>query len=475
MQGQMSPKKNLGIVRRSVSISELIDAMHFGDFYNSTRILSEFQIDESFVHLSYELRRFSEGEFQNPLMIRDHVLHYLGGFPIYVGLDISSYELLETLNYTKNQEQARNEFLKLVRLLFADNDQRLLHYHLEISELADNHFIMLLTDLLDRRSNEIKSLRIPYSSIVVGGSKKERFLISGLAQTAYGRKILTALGVPEENPVVGTKIWSQIASAMSEIGYDSSSMLDPVSETDWAGLTANMTSAKTSPSRELGDLAILRRVLANFDSADANVRVVGLDQFRDLRTVSYLGKIATIARGGSIEEQCLALDILGEIGSEEHDSLLTALLNSENLNVRARAAKAISRMSARDFLKESRISLEKSTGKMQKEYHAVIDSITLEPKNRFERLDAAKLYLSIYSPEADARFHAIYDRLEVASKYKLLDYALSLNRIRAEILVKKALLDDDPLIREAAERIGRQIWPSESWDNDFDEMDEEIE
>ncbi|MBN2230744.1 MAG: HEAT repeat domain-containing protein [Candidatus Thorarchaeota archaeon] len=447
-----------------MSLSELLDAVHLGDFPSSTRLLVDLQADESLVHIGFELRKVSEEDTKSSLMIRDHILHFLGGFPVYAALDICSLDLLETFSYTTSRQHACEEFLEMVQLLFAEKDTRFLDRFLEIEDLAGNQFMIFVTDLLDRRIDEMSTVKIPFSVLRVDGQTRERYLISHLWSTSYGRKILAGVGIKQDVQVVGKGVWDEISRVVNDLDYDVSRMLKEVDLAEWASLTSGSGRALEHRSRELEGLDVLRTVMNAMNSSDRGMRLSGLHQFQQLGSVVYLDRVTNIARTGTLEERCIAIDILGEMGSDKHEDLLTSFLNSEDSTIRLRSANAISLIASRDFMRESKISAS-TTDSVEVLNTATFNPSGFKPKNRFERLDAAKLFVNIDSELAEQRFLDLYSQLDSTSKLELVHYAFSLRRRRAEILIRCALKDSDPIVSEAALYVGRQIWPNNEWDH----------
>ncbi len=450
-----------------MSVSELLDAMYFGDFSSSTRILSEIQTEYDLHTCPRALGDESQAGQRKPLVIRDHLFNFMDAFPVYSCLDMNSYELLECIADSHSRTEAHQLLLQYVSELLEDDDPRLLQRYIEIEDLAATDFMSLIVDILAERRDEMQDLQIPCSKISIGGKTRARYIISMLASTAYGKRLLDGMGI-DDAFVVGDKEWNIIADALTELGCDISKMILDIDESEWSKRTFGISKPSKSESMELVDLGRFRQAYSRLTSPDERLRMDGLKEFGELESVHGLNRIVSIAHRGNRGERTLAIDVLAKLGSSEHEPFFEQLLVDLDPFIRSKAANAITRLPARQFLRDSHYVHERPVRIPRRISWMPIDASKLLEGNKYERFDAAQVYLKLESEEALSIFNRLFGHLDRTQKLKLIDLAHELERYQSEHIIKRALTDPDRAINEAAVQVGRILWPGPHWDISID-------
>lgn len=442
-----------------MSVRELFSAMYTMDFSKSQQFLSDYLTSGKLTGIAEHLHQESETSSDRPLMIRDHVFSFLRAFPVYTALNINSYDLLSSLVSPGTVKQAHSDVVHISQSAFEVGADAFNGMALEIDDLANNQFSVLIGGILKRRTQELDSVRIPLSKMKVSGAReyRVRYNLTDLWRTTYGARVLIGIGLSSSEHVIGQIKWAQLSRALEQLGYRPENILDEVTEAAWGEITASQKSRPNTGSRELSMLGRLRSSILNLGSRDTKTMATALSDIADLGSVSCSRKIAGLARQGIPN----AITLLGDVGSQNDEQTLESLLTSKAPEIRESAARALSKISSRGVLGSLMRLPEVIEGDLSvqfalDEYYRIACS-----ENRLARLDAMKAVSSIDSEKAEQTLLLIFEQLDAAGRIELLNLAQDMRRPMAALVVKRALEEQEDEVRFAAIKVAGEIWPEE--------------
>ena len=138
----------------SMSISELLDAIAKDDFIASSEQLSLALQKTEIIQIASVLQDIVENENFPSLKIRDHIFEFLGLNPVYLALEIPSYELLQVIN-SKSRDEVRLELYQLVKKWLESNDSCFIQEGVEVGQLGNSMYASLLPIILAARLSGI--------------------------------------------------------------------------------------------------------------------------------------------------------------------------------------------------------------------------------------------------------------------------------------------------------------------------------
>jgi hypothetical protein len=444
-----------------MSTRDLFKAMNSMDFSKSQRILAGSLTSGELADIVALLRQESETGSEHPLMIRDHVFSFLRAFPVYIALNINSYDLLSSVADFVTAEDAFEECVRASQSAFEMGPDAFNSTCVEIDDLATNSYSVLIVGILKHRTQELDSARL-FMTRMKSSRRQEsrtRYDISNLWRTAYGARVLISIGLKPSERFIGQAKWTLLHETLEQLGYRSENILSEVTEAEWSQLTSSKQHQSSASSKELAQLELLRNYILELDSPDTKTRTAALHEIEDLGTISCTSRIVKLARQGMPS----AIALLGETGSQIHEPLLEFLLTSADRTVRETAARALSKVSSRRVLGTSAQppQFRERASLVDHELNGYYQIACSE--NKLARLDAMRAITSIDSQRAEQTMLSVYGHLDTIGRVELLNLIQDMRRPMAAVLIKRALEDKDDEVRVAALRIGEAIWPEQEW------------
>ncbi|MHA1908458.1 MAG: hypothetical protein ACW98Y_14250, partial [Candidatus Thorarchaeota archaeon] len=261
-----------------MSWEKFLECVHTADFERSTRILSESANADTLNLFAEQIEGEIETQGHKPLPFRDHVFNFLLVSSVYNSLNIPCYEILRKFAGYSDVEELQYSTFKWIVSLIEENSDDFMQHVLEIEDLADSDLVTTIPDILSRRAKEIEKTMIPFSSIKTESETRDRFFINPLWLTAYGRKVLLALGKDVQTTVVGRSSWNEIRDALADLGYNGEDMLHDIDVAQWHSLTVSFRTSSSNLilNPELSALAKCQSAYAELDSPRQKSRVDAL-------------------------------------------------------------------------------------------------------------------------------------------------------------------------------------------------------
>ena len=455
-----------------MSWNKFLQAVSSADFEWSTRILSESFKTGGISRFAKPIEEEIERHKLAPLRIRDHVLWFLGIESINQALNVTSSDLLMQITDCSDALGARSRVFHWAVELIEEGDRKILQYALEIEDLSSSNFAPLIPDILTKRLEEFQNIRIPRSTLAIAETQRNRYYIGNLWRTAYGRKLLVAIGEPPTTNVIGESKWGEISDALIAIGYDACDLLVDIGDYAWRELNQESEKKlmiKLSGSRELASLDTCRAAYLELDSHNRAYRISALETIRKLDTNSCNRKIAELAVNGSLGDQARAIDILSSTGGVAEEEILSNMLVHCQSEIRGRVAEGISilvsREFSRPFSKTNRVHLalpEDYTLRSPDEATGILEMIS-RSIDRNARIDAAKSLAHLKTSAAEQILFRMCNDVDPRVRLEIVDLIPDMSHELGVEVIRTTLRDNNSVVRIAAIRIGNELWPEQDW------------
>jgi len=455
-----------------MSWNEFLQAVNSADFEWSTRILSESFKTRGISKFAKLIEEEIEGHTPAPLRIRDHVVWFLGIESINQALNVTSSDLLLQITDCSDPQDARSKVFRWIVKLIEEDDRKILQYALEIEDLSSSNFAPLIPDILTNRLEEFQNIRIPRSILTMAETQRNRYYIGNLWGTAYGRKLLVAIGEPPTKNVIGESKWGEISDALAAIGYDACELVVDIVDYAWRELNQESEKRqilKLAGSRELASLDTCRAAYLELDSLNIANRISALETIRKLETNSCIRKITELAINGSTSDQARAIDILSSTGGVVEEEILTNMLVHCRSEIKGKVAEGISILVSRGFSKPysktKRVPIalpEDFTPKSPNEATGILEMIS-RSNDRNARMDAARSLAHLKTSAAEQILFRMCNDIDPRVRVELVNLIPDMSLELGVEVIRTALRDNNSVVRMAAIRIGNELWPEQDW------------
>ena len=338
-----------------MSITELMTAISRFDFHSSSILLTEFLAEDGIGQLKESLDSVFR---ENPdLRIRDHVAYFLAIDPIYCAVEVPSHKLLDIVKKTGTRHDAIQAMFEYVRTLFDSGSQIFNSGAVKAERAAASPYSILLPDILQSRIQEISYCKVPFTEKRSRNTERQLYYIGHLLQTKYGRSILRTYHDSEIKPVVDINVWTEIASILTDLGFEPESMYEEVAPDEWyTFVKAQGTLPQSTPFRAEkqpeDEIEAIRRLDVSIQGIEeergppGSTQLTLLQEIERLRTRHYNRNLVALLPTMSIHHQGVILDILVNTRDPVSEDILTGLLNSEVRSERELAARGLARLNA---------------------------------------------------------------------------------------------------------------------------------
>ncbi|MDF1540555.1 MAG: HEAT repeat domain-containing protein [Candidatus Thorarchaeota archaeon] len=455
-----------------MSWNEFLKAVYTADFNESTRILSQSLKFGQSSDIAKQIEEEVEGNINDTLRIRDHILSFLGLESLNLALNVTSSNLMTRIGTCGDNIEARSKVFLWITELIETEDPRLVQYVLDIEDLSSSDFALFIPDILAKRLEEFQNAKISRSSTIVEDIQRNRYYIGNLWRTAYGRKLLVATEVTSDTNVIGDRLWGEVSNSLFSLGCDVDSILVDIGEFAWKEL--NQESEKRLKirllgSKELASLERCRNACIEIDSHNASIRAAALEVLRELDTNACNRKVAEIAQNGSSREQAYAIDILSSTGGAVEEKILSTLLNQCEPKIRRKVAEGLSLLVSREFSggsnlvkRESLRVAEDLSKRSSKKKMKILESLSLSG-NREARIDAAKSLAQLNTAAAEQILFRMSNDVDARVRVEIVNLIPDMSRALGTEVIRTALKDNSPVVRLAAIQIGSILWPEQEW------------
>jgi hypothetical protein len=340
-----------------LSITELLAAINRSDFQSSSNILQKF-LPNGRMGKNRRLAKTLQFAFREKrnLRIRDHIAHFLDIEPVYCALEIPSYELLDVVKGSGDRSEAAQRMFELARDLVDSQSPKFNSGAVTIEKTASSVYSVFLPNILKNRILEITNCRVPYTTKGTHKSGRTLYYIGQLLDTRYGKSILNTFPKSDVQSVVGEELWSQIASALSNLGFEPESMYEEILPNDWYHYVKSLDREISRTPQYFGrkptdEIDAIRRLesaiqVLEMDGINDFIRSRLLREIADLRThhfnkelIQQLPKLASNHKESVISILIDTLDPAAEM-------LLNSYLESRDPRIRKFAARGLARLNA---------------------------------------------------------------------------------------------------------------------------------
>ena len=454
--------------------SEAVDA---GDFRTSEEVL-----DECFSSGTVDLvvREIRSREKQRPdLACREHVFEYCRLLPVFLELNIPSYDLLHMLRGATNREDVQSDAFELVMTLAEMRDPSLLVTEIQVEVIRESDYAVLLPWILSTRTEEMSLVRIPFSTSKEG---VKRYCISDLLDTYYGRRIVWASRemkpwkYEEDSIVVGEGAFKKIESGLQTLDLEIPGLLQSVPEDEWPFHVSAIVTRRRRGQRQPPELATIHSLLNSRGYASLGRDSVLLKEIikssLELKTRVFSQEIIDVALSEGSDVRIEAVNALGALGGDRARDALTGLLGTSTPEVKKAAAVSLSRL-------ESRLAW--GVRPIQASVHSHIDKDRLAANLGRVAKELARLEGSGQEELTRTTIEALANVPSETSAYILkglmrhpnakirksvVQVTRVLSRETASDIIRAALQDDDPDVVGRATSIMENRWSDEVWLSD---------
>lgn len=412
------------------------------------------------------------------LHIRDHIYEYLDCHPLYFSLYLPSYALLNKIAGITDPNHARAHVGDLVRNMMESEDPTLDMSFVEIDQLMNSRYIVILPSVLEIRNDEIDRCKIQYSSVVI--SQNIRYCISELLQTYFGRKMAAALNFDIRNPIIGSKDFNRLEKTLKTLNHDVEAMLVRIPDEEWPQFADERTRAMTKRYGDSNELMLLyetsiARIEMGTDTWEA--KWSALETISESMTKFCNDVVGLAAHSDDVMIQIPSIQLLERTRDVSQIPLLSDVLNKAMSEpnvpggVKAAVSKAISVLSSTQF--SSSIMKDQTTPT------ASDPEMFKYVRNHMVPRMAEMLELASRSPEFSVEkeefvtglllegmgpyFEKMMNDPDTTFRLKLLEIAAFLPKDDARGIVARGLQDKDPTIATRATEILETRWADEFW------------
>ncbi|MFX1438778.1 MAG: HEAT repeat domain-containing protein [Promethearchaeota archaeon] len=339
-----------------MSITDLLAAISRFDFHSSSNLLLEFVREENIQVLKESL--YSAFRENRNLRIRDHVAYFLALDPIYCALEMPSYDLIDIVKGIQTRKTAIQLMFEYVHTLFESQSELFNSSAVRVYMAASSPYSILLPGILQKRIQEIRDCRIPFTEKHTRTSVRQLYYIGHLRSTKYGKSILQAYSESGIESVVEKEVWTEIASILTDLGFEPESMCEEIPPDDWYACVKSLDAALPHSTlfragkQPRDEIEAIRRLDASIQGIEEERGPRGLTQFallkeiKSLQTRHYNRNLVALQPTMAIRLQGVIIDILVNTRDPASEDILNALLDSKVQSERALAARGLARLNA---------------------------------------------------------------------------------------------------------------------------------
>ena len=459
-----------------MQISNLLDAIARDNFNKSSEQLSLALQKGELKQISLILQDIIENDENPSLKIRDHISDFLDINPVYLALEIPSYNLLELVT-CHSRDEARLELYHLVKNWLETDQDYFIQEGIEVGQLGNSMYASLLPEILAKRIKELEKCKILFSEITRPDGVKRRYCIAGLYRTSYGKWMIHAAGLVESTYVVGEKLWNRLSKSLESLNINVQDILYEVDQDNWLGEVRNLVESieDITESKEIDQVRKVRHARLTLSSGNYKGYRSALVEIRNSKTRICNDVVMDIARSGSLEERSLAIDVLITSGSQDVESFIGEMLPHADPILRTKIARGLSYIASRDFI-EGRSTLLRKGGPTTAKatIHQLVDEgekrsletlqVLANHDNKLVRLEAVRALVGIANEAGNDILVKMMSDPENSVRSEIVRKAIKISNEHAVQILRIALSDSVPEIRSEAQEIIKQHWP-EDWPN----------
>ncbi|MGQ4911372.1 MAG: HEAT repeat domain-containing protein [Candidatus Thorarchaeota archaeon] len=456
---------------------DLLRSVKRYDFVASRKVLDRVLAEDKARDLAQSIQERLQAGQLGDLRYRDHVFRYFGLDEVYFALRMTSNELLDKLSYAQSSAEGRQDAFDLVVAAAKQGDPTVWLNAIDVEQISQSEFAVLLPIVLEKRSEEMKDLHI-YCSLRDARPRVMRYLVDELMETYYGMRIVIAAQEGRKpETVVGSSAYSRIRDALETLGLDIQSMLVEVPGHQWQSFVADRERFRYSPKEPSFELVRVEDLFLRIHLAETGSERAVVDLLNHIESTgtTICNKILyDIAESGSrhasTDIRTRALRILGERGDRSvSDRLATLLTGTSDAAVRKAAANALSAIESRIawVMKPetpptvryiNREALSHDLARVVKRLMADV-----RESNHTTIRDALLSLAEVGGPETSRLLQGMMRSPERILRLNVVAASSRLPREDAADIIKLALDDEDEDVRSAALREIDRRWSDDTW------------
>jgi hypothetical protein len=400
------------------------------------------------------------------LELRDHLFSYLEMWDIYFAVQMTSVDILLTLDENSIQNSPQLFMIEFIKDLTESKDSRFSQFCVNISTISKGHYAVLVPPILDQRMEELEKCKIMYRE-----NPSHLYSTADLLKTYYGNKIVSAIhGHKSFDIVVGESQFSVLRKSLTEAGLDIESMMVKLNPAEWDDYVAERRRRKTHTSTN-GELAILHRVKSarsNIYSSIFRQQVAALDAISFSKTQLCNDILIDVAESRNHQMRRRAIKLLGVTGDARTMSFLAELMRNESdQSIRTETARAYSALVSRGQLLDQGLVIPSPPSISYVVDLARINTILNALIARgmpTTMIDDTINSLAIQGgPKSIEILMQLLSKPQISVKRAVIKASRLLENQSAALIVRAALKDKDPVIIELAEKELDSRWPDSAW------------
>jgi hypothetical protein len=445
-----------------------------GDYVSSFSCLDNLLTEGTLKEFSQRLGRImeSEGNSLSQLKIRDCIADYLDFGPVYFALLRPSYEILGWVASASDRGEAQSLLADIVIQLVEDGNFSLDLSFIEIDELTETRYVVLVPYVLAKRAEELDSCRILYSQNSTDNPPKMRYCLADLLRTHYGRKILTAFKFETDCPVLGKKEFQRLGEALQSFGLDVGPMLVEVTENEWLKLVKERMQHLESYYKSSNELWLLYKTyleMIRLGSDVENERRAALQFLLSVGTKHCNDALPSIIANDSRTMRINAIGLLEQTHDINKVDFLCEQISKTQDSVKMSIYKAISTIESAQYFMPGKIpppvpkeSTRPLPSDMTERYRKALDQLTRATSSA-ARIDAVRSLSAIQVPGVESYLCRLMHDADFRVRLAVLEASLELPRDQAVKIIRIGLQDEDAAVENRATMIMEERWPDSYW------------
>jgi hypothetical protein len=459
------------------SVVKFLNSLDNGDYLTATLILDEVMAKEGVEDFSTTLEKVAETDgclFKTGLLIRDCFAEYLGFGPIYFALLMPSYDIFKEVACATSRGEAQDLLASKVLDFVEKDDSRIDLSFLEIDSLVETPFVLLIPNVLSKRTQELETCKIQYSHFSSGGQKKRRFCLSELHRTHYGRKIVSAFGLDTNYLIIGESDFQKLHEALQSFGLDVGSILVEVSEEDWPHSVTKRMQELDKEYMSSDEVWLLYRTyiaMLGLSSDHDNMRLNALANIEGVETKFCNDALLTLIANGSTQFKMRAIRIIEKTRDHTKMDFLCSLIPHATMAFKDALLRAISTIESAQYFVPKAISTPQQQARkfpttqdleMAENYMAALNQLS-RSSSTVARLDAVRAISSIKIPGVETHLRRLMKDEDPRVRLAVLDASSGMPREQAFTLVRTGLHDIDTTVEKKALQLFEERWPDSYW------------
>ncbi|MGD9397950.1 MAG: HEAT repeat domain-containing protein [Candidatus Thorarchaeota archaeon] len=459
------------------SVAALLISLDYGDYVSAFSFLDNMLASGQAEQLSKKLERVIEldGRFsQYQLKFRDLIAEYLGFGGIYFGLQIPSYSILEMVSGARSRVDAQALLVDIVLELVEKGDSQVNYSLIEIETLKKSPYIVLIPYVLSDRTNELKSCKVYYSVFTSGSSKNNRYCLSDLMTTHYGRKITNAFKFDLNYPILPEPYFVKLREILQSFGYDVESNLVEISVEDWPYFVTRKTrdlEQEFMSSTELWLVYQTYVAMIGLDSDDNNNIRDALKKIETSRTKYCSDALLSLVETGTADLQLQAIDLLVDSPDYSQIDSICNLIPQTTGAVRKSLIKAVSAIESAQYfipksppqtpIREIPVPTPRDP-EVVVNYLAALDQLSRSSSSD-ARIDAARALSTIQMAGVETHLRRLMFDEDPRIRLAVLEASQNLPKNQAVSIIRQGLQDVDRSVENKAVRLFEERWPDNYW------------